>query len=144
MKRIVIALGASAALALAAVTPGLAHQGGHQGGCEDFGHLNRQIGQNPGDFGFPNARNLGDIVSSRGMPLVNLESAMSSRRSTIWLVARNSRKWASRLSGGSPPTDRGVSAMDGTREAVSAEREGLRSVPDAKRSPRTMRRGFVI
>jgi hypothetical protein len=41
-----------------------AHEGGHQGGCEDFGHVNREIGHDPAAFGFPDARNLGNIVSS--------------------------------------------------------------------------------
>ncbi|HZO48954.1 MAG TPA: hypothetical protein VFB26_02310 [Gaiellaceae bacterium] len=44
--------------------PAYAHEGGHQGGCADFGHVNRAIGQDPSAFGFPGARNLGDIVSS--------------------------------------------------------------------------------
>jgi hypothetical protein len=61
MKRLLL-LGA----VLGALVPGaaFAHEGGHQGGCEDFGHFNRELGQNPGDYGFPAARNLGDIVSS--------------------------------------------------------------------------------
>lgn len=53
----------AAAFGLLAATPALAHEGGHQGGCEQFGHLNRAIGQDPAAFGFPDARNLGDIVS---------------------------------------------------------------------------------
>jgi len=50
-------------LVLTAVAPVLAHAGGHRGGCEEFGHVNRLIGQDPASFGFPDARNLGDIVS---------------------------------------------------------------------------------
>lgn len=53
----------TAACGLLAAAPAFAHEGGHQGGCEDFGHLNRAIGQDPAAFGFPDARNLGDIVS---------------------------------------------------------------------------------
>ena len=52
-----------AAFGSLAATPALAHEGGHPGGCEEFGQINRLIGQNPGAFGFPSARNLGDIVS---------------------------------------------------------------------------------
>jgi hypothetical protein len=55
--------GVVAAFGLLAATPALAHEGGHRGGCEEFGQFNRVIGQNPGAFGFPSARNLGDIVS---------------------------------------------------------------------------------
>jgi hypothetical protein len=44
--------------------PARAHEGGHRGGCEDFGHINRLIGKNPGAYGFPAARHLGDAVSS--------------------------------------------------------------------------------
>lgn len=54
---------AAAAFGLLAAAPALAHEGGHPGGCEEFGQINRVIGQNPGAFGFPGARNLGDIVS---------------------------------------------------------------------------------
>jgi len=63
MKILAISAVAAAALGLAAVTSALAHEGGHQGGCEDFGHINREIAQDPAAFGFPDARNLGDIVS---------------------------------------------------------------------------------
>ena len=52
-----------AAFGLLAATPALAHEGGHQGGCAAFGHVNHDIAQDPGAFGFPDARNLGDIVS---------------------------------------------------------------------------------
>jgi hypothetical protein len=58
----VAALMASAALLAAA--PAFAHEGGHKGGCEEFGHINYDIGKDPAAFGFPAARNLGDIVSS--------------------------------------------------------------------------------
>ncbi len=54
----------AAAFGLLAATPAFAHEGGHQGGCEEFGHINRAIGHDPAAFGFPDARNLGDIVSS--------------------------------------------------------------------------------
>ncbi|HEY3017481.1 MAG TPA: hypothetical protein VGJ23_01485 [Gaiellaceae bacterium] len=53
----------AAALGLLTAAPAFAHEGGHQGGCEEFGHLNRVIGQDPAAFGFPDARNLGDVVS---------------------------------------------------------------------------------
>lgn len=53
----------AALLALATVMPVLAHGGGHRGGCEDFGHINHDIAQDPASFGFPDARNLGGIVS---------------------------------------------------------------------------------
>jgi hypothetical protein len=63
MHRLVISATIVAAVAL--VPTGVsAHGGGHQGGCEDFGHINREIGKDPAAFGFPGARNLGDIVSS--------------------------------------------------------------------------------
>ncbi len=58
-----IALVFAALLALATVAPALAHGGGHAGGCADFGHINHDIAQDPASFGFPDARNLGDIVS---------------------------------------------------------------------------------
>jgi len=63
MRILAISAVAAAVLGLAAVTPALGHQGGHQGGCEDFGHINYDIAQDPAAFGFPDARNLGDIVS---------------------------------------------------------------------------------
>ena len=56
-------IAAVAAFGLLTATPALAHEDGHRGGCEEFGQLNRVIGQNPGAFGFPSARNLGDVVS---------------------------------------------------------------------------------
>ena len=63
MKRLVIS-----AIAMASLTfqgaPALGHDGGHAGGCSDFGRINRQIAQDPGAYGFPWARNLGDIVGS--------------------------------------------------------------------------------
>jgi hypothetical protein len=52
-----------AAFGLLAATPAPAHEGGHRGGCEEFGHINRVIGQDPSAYGFTSARNLGDIVS---------------------------------------------------------------------------------
>jgi len=52
-----------AALTAWPATPAFAHEGGHQGGCEAFGQLNHDIAQDPAAFGFPDARNLGDIVS---------------------------------------------------------------------------------
>ena len=51
------------AAALAFPTPALAHGGGHKGGCEDFGRINRAIGSDPASFGFPGFSNLGDLVS---------------------------------------------------------------------------------
>ena len=63
MKRLVVSGIAIASLTLQA-TPVLGHDGGHAGGCADFGRINRQIAENPGAFGFPWARNLGDIVGS--------------------------------------------------------------------------------
>jgi hypothetical protein len=43
--------------------PAWAHEGGHQGGCEEFGRSNLSVGKDPGAW-LPGARNLGDIVSS--------------------------------------------------------------------------------
>ncbi|HXF97832.1 MAG TPA: hypothetical protein VNJ46_04390 [Gaiellaceae bacterium] len=62
--RVTVVAAITAAGALLAAGPAAAHQGGHKGGCEEFGHVNRVIGQDPGAFGFPDARNLGDIVSA--------------------------------------------------------------------------------
>jgi hypothetical protein len=50
--------------ALLAAAPPLAHEGGHKGGCEEFGQINYDIGKDPAAFGFPGARNVGDLVSS--------------------------------------------------------------------------------
>jgi hypothetical protein len=63
MRRIVISGMLAVALAASSVTVVLGHGGGHRGGCEDFGHINRAIGQDPTSFGFGWAENLGDIVS---------------------------------------------------------------------------------
>jgi hypothetical protein len=64
MKVKVTAIAAVAAAgALLAAMPAVAHEGGHKGGCEDFGQINYDIGKDPAAFGFPGARNLGDIVS---------------------------------------------------------------------------------
>jgi hypothetical protein len=63
MRRIVISGLLAATLAASSVTVALAHEGGHRGGCADFGHVNLQIARNPAGFGFAWARNLGDIVS---------------------------------------------------------------------------------
>lgn len=60
--RAIAAVTASGALLAAA--PALAHEGGHKGGCEEFGQINYDIGKDPAAFGFPDARNLGDLVSS--------------------------------------------------------------------------------
>ena len=49
---------------LMAGAPALAHEGGHKGGCEEFGQINYDIGKDPAAFGFPGAHNLGDVVSS--------------------------------------------------------------------------------
>jgi hypothetical protein len=54
----------TASAALLAAAPALAHEGGHKGGCEEFGQINHDIGKDPAAFGFPGARNLGDLVSS--------------------------------------------------------------------------------
>jgi len=54
----------TASAALLAAAPALAHEGGHKGGCEEFGQINYAIGKDPAAFGFPGARNLGDLVSS--------------------------------------------------------------------------------
>ena len=61
--RIKVALIASVG-ALLAAAPAVAHQGGHKGGCEEFGQINYDIGKNPAAFGFPWAGNLGDLVST--------------------------------------------------------------------------------
>lgn len=50
--------------ALLAAAPAAAHEGGHPGGCEEFGQINYDIGKDPAAFGFPWARNLGDLVST--------------------------------------------------------------------------------
>jgi hypothetical protein len=63
MRRIVIAGLLAATMAVSSATVVLAHEGGHKGGCEEFGQINREIGQDPARFGFDWARNLGDIVS---------------------------------------------------------------------------------
>ena len=63
MRRIVISGLLAATLAVSSATAVLAHEGGHRGGCEEFGQINREIGQDPARFGFDWARNLGDIVS---------------------------------------------------------------------------------
>ncbi len=63
MKTVAISAVVATVLGLAAVTSALAHESGHRGGCEDFGHINHDIAQDPAAFGFPDARNLGDIVS---------------------------------------------------------------------------------
>jgi hypothetical protein len=49
--------------ALLVAAPAAAHDGGHRGGCEEFGQINYDIGKDPAAFGFAGARNLGDIVS---------------------------------------------------------------------------------
>jgi hypothetical protein len=54
----------TASAALLAAGRALAHEGGHKGGCEEFGQINYDIGKEPAAFGFPGARNLGDLVSS--------------------------------------------------------------------------------
>jgi hypothetical protein len=61
LTRSTIAAAAAAGGLVAA--PALAHEGGHKGGCAAFGHINHDIAQDPAAFGFPEARNLGDIVS---------------------------------------------------------------------------------
>ncbi|HWP62918.1 MAG TPA: hypothetical protein VNO86_05565 [Candidatus Binatia bacterium] len=63
MRRIAISVLLAATLAASSAAVVLAHSPGHPGGCEEFGRINREIGQNPAAFGFPWARNLGDIVS---------------------------------------------------------------------------------
>lgn len=63
MTRLIVSALLAALLAASTAAPALAHGGGHRGGCEEFGHFNRLIGHDPASFGFPNARNLGDIVS---------------------------------------------------------------------------------
>ncbi|HXG40378.1 MAG TPA: hypothetical protein VNJ28_05500 [Candidatus Limnocylindrales bacterium] len=63
MRKIVISALVALSVLVSSATVALAHEGGHQGGCAAFGHLNRVIGQDPASFGFAWARNLGDIVS---------------------------------------------------------------------------------
>lgn len=63
MRRLVASIGLGLVLALAQAAGAFAHEGGHRGGCEEFGQINRAIGQDPAAFGFPWADNLGDIVS---------------------------------------------------------------------------------
>ena len=64
MRRLIASMSLSLLLALASTSSALAHDGGHTGGCAEFGHINRPIGQDPAAFGFPWARNLGDIVEN--------------------------------------------------------------------------------
>lgn len=64
IRLLLASIGATAAIVAGGVRPAFAHEGGHKGGCADFGHVNRAIAQDPAAFGFPDARNLGDIVSS--------------------------------------------------------------------------------
>lgn len=63
MRKPLIAIMLAALLTAASGATAYGHGGGHPGGCDEFGQLNRQIGQDPGAFGFAWARNLGDIVS---------------------------------------------------------------------------------
>jgi hypothetical protein len=63
MRTLITSAALAASLALASASIAVAHDGGHAGGCEDFGQINRDIGQDPAAFGFAWARNLGDIVS---------------------------------------------------------------------------------
>ncbi len=63
MKKVVTAMLLAGLLTAASAASALGHSGGHQGGCKDFGTLNRVIGQDPASFGYAWARNLGDIVS---------------------------------------------------------------------------------
>lgn len=63
MTRLTVSIVVAVVLALAALTPVLAHEGGHAGGCAAFGQLNRAIGQDPDSFGFVGYRNLGEIIS---------------------------------------------------------------------------------
>ena len=62
MHRAIVFAAFVAAIALVPATAS-AHEGGHRGGCEDFGHINHDIAQDPSAFGFPGYRNLGQIVS---------------------------------------------------------------------------------
>ena len=64
MRRIIGSVLLMGLLALGTTAPVLGHGGGHQGGCAAFGQFNRVLGQDPGAFGFPWARNLGDLVST--------------------------------------------------------------------------------
>lgn len=63
MGRTIASTALALLLALAATPVVLGHDGGHVGGCEDFGQINRLIGQDPAAYGFPWASNLGEIVS---------------------------------------------------------------------------------
>jgi len=73
MRFLVISAAAAVVLGLAAASPALAHEGGHQGGCEDFGHVNYDWAHNPEavvaaieaalGIDMPDAHNLGGIVS---------------------------------------------------------------------------------
>ncbi len=73
MKRLIV-LVAAAGLAIGAVTPALAHEGGHEGGCEEFGHGNLYWARNASDVAAAleaalgidlpdDVDSLGDIVS---------------------------------------------------------------------------------
>lgn len=63
MRKLIASMSLGLVLALAASSGVLAHGGGHAGGCEEFGQINRSIGQDPAAYGFGWASNLGDIVS---------------------------------------------------------------------------------
>jgi hypothetical protein len=63
MRRLLAVICAASGMLFAAA-PALAHEGGHAGGCEDFGHVNGEIARGevtvPGYEGW----SLGEIVSS--------------------------------------------------------------------------------
>ncbi len=68
-RAVVGALAATVVLAAGAVTPAFAHEGGHKGGCEDFGQANQTFAPNLGplvsDFArAPDGRGVGDIVEN--------------------------------------------------------------------------------
>jgi hypothetical protein len=64
LRLLLAGLGGAGVMVAGGVAPAFAHEGGHQGGCEDFGHVNAALARDPAAFGFPEARNLGDIVTA--------------------------------------------------------------------------------
>ena len=64
IRLLAAALGAATALTVGGVAPAFGYEGGHPGGCADFGHVNGEIARGEVTVpGFEGA-NLGEIVSS--------------------------------------------------------------------------------
>jgi hypothetical protein len=63
MRRFLLSAALAATVAVVPWAGVSAHKGGHQGGCEEFGHINHDIARDPAAFGFVGYNNLGEIVS---------------------------------------------------------------------------------